>query len=52
VRKAILLRQKPEQIHYYYRIATKLAKAHQYLLLQLQLNIKQRKKLCCKKSLT
>jgi len=31
--KATLLRQKSQQIHSYYRIATKLANAYQYLLL-------------------
>jgi len=31
--KAMSLRQKSQQTHYYYRIATKLAKAYQYLLL-------------------
>jgi len=36
VGKTALLRQKSQQTHYYYRIATKLAKAHQYLLLQFQ----------------
>jgi len=36
VGKTILLRQKPQSTHYYHRIATKLAKAYQYLLLQLQ----------------
>jgi len=33
VGKTALLRQKSQQTHYYYRIATKLAKAYQYLLL-------------------
>jgi len=33
VGKTALLRQKSQQTHYYYRIANKLAKAHQYLLL-------------------
>jgi len=33
VGKTALLRLKSQQTHYYYRIATKLAKAHQYLLL-------------------
>jgi len=36
VGKTILLFQKLQQTHYYYGNATKLAKAHQYLLLQLQ----------------
>jgi len=31
--KTTLLCQKPQQMRYYYRIATKLAKAHKYLLL-------------------
>jgi len=30
--KTTLLRQISQQAHYYYRIATKLAKAYQYLL--------------------
>jgi len=34
VAKTICLRQKSQQTHYYYRIATKIAKAYQYLLLQ------------------
>ena len=33
VGKTTLLRQKSQQTHYYYRIATKLAKTYQYLLL-------------------
>jgi len=33
VGKTALLRQKSQQTHYYYRIATKFAKAYQYLLL-------------------
>ena len=33
VDKTRLLHQKSQQTHYYYRIATKLAKAWQYLLL-------------------
>jgi len=33
VGKIALLRQKSQQTHYYHRIATKLAKAYQYLLL-------------------
>jgi len=33
VGKTALLRQKSQQTHYYYRIAIKLAKAYQYLLL-------------------
>jgi len=33
VGKAMSLHQKSQQTHYYYRIATKLAKAYQYLLL-------------------
>jgi len=33
VGKKTLLRQKSQQIHYYYRITTKLAKTYQYLLL-------------------
>jgi len=33
VDKTTLLRQKSQQTHCYYRIATKLAKAYQYLLL-------------------
>jgi len=33
VGKTVLLPQKPQQTHYYYGIATKLAKACQYLLL-------------------
>jgi len=33
VSKTTLLRPKLQQTHYYYRIATKLAKAYQYLLL-------------------
>jgi len=36
VGKTIWLRQKSQQTHYYYRIATKLAKAYQHLLLQFQ----------------
>jgi len=31
--KTALLRQKSQQTHYYYIIATKIAKAYQYLLL-------------------
>jgi len=34
--KATLLRQKLQQTHGDYKIATKLAKAYQYLLLQFQ----------------
>ena len=33
VGKTTLLRQKSQQTHFYYRIATKLAKTYQYLLL-------------------
>jgi len=33
VSKTALLRQKSQHSHYYYRIATKFAKAYQYLLL-------------------
>jgi len=33
--KTTLLRQKLQQTHYYYRVATKLRKAYQYLLLKL-----------------
>jgi len=33
VGKTTVLGQKSQQIHYYYRIATKLPKAYQYLLL-------------------
>jgi len=33
VGKTALLRQKSQQTHYYYKIATKLAKVYQYLLL-------------------
>jgi len=36
VGKTALLRQKSQQTHYSYRVATKLAKAYQYLLLQFQ----------------
>jgi len=36
--------QKSQQTHYYYRLATKLAKAYQYLLLQFQQNIDKEKK--------
>jgi len=36
------LRQKSQQAHYYYRIATKLAKAYHYLLLQFQKNINKK----------
>jgi len=34
--KTPLLRKKSQQIHYYYRIATNVAKAFQYLLLNFQ----------------
>jgi len=36
VGKTTLLRQKSQQAHYYYIIATKLAKVYHYLLLQFQ----------------
>jgi len=36
VGKATLLRSKSQQTHCYYRIATKLAKAYQYVLLEFQ----------------
>ena len=39
VGKTTLLRQKSQQAHCYYRIATKHAKAYQYLLLWFQYNI-------------
>jgi len=36
VGKATLSLQKSQQTHYYHRIATKLAKAYHYMLLQFQ----------------
>jgi len=36
VGKTALLRNKSQQIHHYYRSATKIAKAYQYLLLCFQ----------------
>jgi len=45
VGKTTLLRQKSQQTHYYYRIATKLAKAYHHLLLQFQENIDKEKKI-------
>jgi len=36
VGKTTVLRQKSQQTYYYYRIATKLAKTYQYLLLPFQ----------------
>jgi len=44
VGKTALLRQKLQQTHYYYRIATKLAKACQYLFLWFQSSIDEEKK--------
>jgi len=44
VSKTTLLRQKLQQAHYHYRLATKLAKAYHYLLFQFQQNIDKEKK--------
>ena len=52
VGKTALLRQKSQQTHYYYRIATKLAKAYQYLLLQFQWNIDEYKKACAARKIS
>jgi len=50
--KTTLLRQKSQQTHYYYRIATKLAVAYKYCCCSFNKISIKRKKLCCKKSLT
>jgi len=43
------LPQKSQQTHYYYSIATKLAKACHYLLLQFQKSIDKEKKTAARK---
>jgi len=49
VGKTALLRLKSQQTHYYYRYKTKLAKAYQYLLLQLQQSIEEETNSAAKK---
>jgi len=52
VGKTALLRLRSQQTHYYYRIATKLAKSMSMSVVVVSIKYRWRDKLCCKKVLT